>query len=119
MAKVASNLVQAAGNVLKAASTTINVGSQLVLDSSELLNNSIGSAPAVTKALLQSPFAAAKGYIMESEGVSEQEAEERAYKYLKQELSRTITDAGEGSGKLLADLFKEEQPAADVVGTKH
>ena len=111
MANAISNLVQASKSLINAASSTVNVSCQVVADSAELLNKSIHHAPGVVKATIQLPMAASKGYIMESEGVSAEEAEERAYKYVRQELSRTIQEAGEGSGKLLADLFKDE-PAA-------
>ena len=68
--------------------------------------------PSVVKALLSVPFAAAKGYIMEADGVTAEVAEARAYKYLKQDLSVTIEQVGVGSGKLLADLLKDDD--ADV-----
>lgn len=104
------DITKATGNTINAATSTINVGAQMVADGTELLNKSIVSTPDVLKALLQSPFAAAKGYIMEAEGVSADVAEERAYKYVNQELSLTITEAGEGAGKLLAELLEEDEP---------
>ncbi len=108
MSKSIHNVVRASKNIIHAATSTINVGAQMVADGTELLNNSVVETPQVLKALLSSPFAAAKGYIMASEDVSEHDAEERAYRYVRQELSRTITDVGVGSGKLLADLLKED-----------
>lgn len=106
--KSVNNIVKASKNVVHAATSTINVGAQMIADGTELLNSSVVETPQVMRALLSSPFAAAKGYIMESEDVSEEIAEARAYKYVNQELSRTITEAGEGAGKLLADLLKED-----------
>jgi hypothetical protein len=103
-----NNVVKASKNIIHAATSTINVGAKMVADGTELLNASIVETPQVCKALLASPFAAAKGYIMESEGVSEEIAEARAYRYIKQELSRTIEEVGVGSGKLLADMLKED-----------
>lgn len=108
MSKSINNVVTASKNVIHAATSTIQVGSQLVADGTSLLNKSVVSTPDVVGALLTAPFAAAKGYIMEAEGVSADVAEERAYRYVNQELSRTITDAGEGAGKLLADILKED-----------
>ena len=108
MAKAINNIVTASKNVINAATNTINVGCQVIADSTELLNAGISDTPAVCRALLQSPCAAAKGYIMEAEGVDAKEAEARAYRYVRQELSRTITEAGEGSGKLLAALLADE-----------
>ena len=118
MSKSINNLVQASKNIINAATSTINVGCQVINDSSELLNNSVSSTPAVVQALLKTPFASAKGYIMEAEGVSADVAEERAYKYLNQELSRTIEEAGEGTGKLLADLLKEDLDDEDKASKK-
>jgi len=108
MANAIVNLIQASKSLVNAASSTVNVSCQVVADGAELLNKSIHHAPGVIKATVELPMAAAKGYIMEAEGASAEEAEERAYKYVRQELSRTIQEAGEGSGKLLADLFKDE-----------
>ena len=113
--KTINNLVQATKNVVNAASTTISVGAQLVVDGTELLNASVVETPQVAKALLATPFAATKGFIMEAEGVSEEVAEARAYKYLRQELSHTIQEVGVGSGKLLADLLKEDEADASTV----
>ena len=112
MSKSLNNVVRAVKNITHAATSTISVGAQMVADGTELLNNSVVETPAVMKALLASPCAAAKGYIMEAEGVSADVAEARAYKYVRQELSRTITDLGEGSGKLLADLLAEDDDDA-------
>ena len=118
MAKAINNVVTASKNLINIAGSTVQVGSEVVVDGSELLNSTVKSAPAVVKALLASPFAAAKGYIMEAEGVSEEEAEERAYKYARQDLSRTIEDAGTGAGKLLAELLKEDLDGVDNVTTE-
>lgn len=118
MAKSIQNVVRASKNVVNAATSTIDVGAQMVADGTELLNSSVVETPQVLKALLQAPFAAAKGYIMEAEDVSESEAEERAYKYVNQELSHTITEAGEGAGALLASLLKDDLDDVDDVKAK-
>jgi len=118
MSKSINNVVRASKNIINAATSTISVGAQMVADGTELLNASVVEAPQVMKALLSSPFAAAKGYIMESEGVSEEIAEARAYRYIKQELSVTIEEVGVGSGKLLADLLKEEDDDVVVASKK-
>jgi len=114
MSRSISNVVQASKNIVNAATSTISVGAQMVADGTELLSKSVVETPQVLKALLATPFAAAKGYIMESEGVSSDVAEERAYRFVRQELSRTITDVGVGSGKLLADLLKEDDLDAGI-----
>lgn len=91
---------------------------KVTADTAEYTNKSIGATPAVIKAILQAPFAAAKGYIMEAEGVESEEAELRAYRYVKQDLSTTIEEAGEGAGKLLAELLKEDLDSVPVVDKK-
>ena len=118
MTNSVNNVVRATKNIVYAASSLIDVSAQLVADGTELLNSGITEAPQVTKALLASPFAAAKGYIMESEGVSEEQAEERAYRYLKQQLSVTIEEVGVGSGKLLAIMMKDDDEDVGTVNTK-
>jgi len=108
MSNSINNVVQAVKNCTHAATSTISVGAKMVADGTELLNHSVVETPQVMKALLSSPFAAAKGYIMESEQVTAEVAEARAYRYVRQELSRTITEVSEGSGRLLVDLLKED-----------
>ena len=113
--KAINNLVQATKNTVNATAQTLSVSTQLVADGTGLINKSVGATPLVIKAILLTPFAAAKGYIMEAEGVDAPEAEARAYKYVQQELARTIEEVGVGSGKLLADLLKEEDLEVAVV----
>ena len=84
----------------------------MAADGLGVVEKGVKHTPSVVKALLSVPFAAAKGYIMESDGVTAEVAEARAYKYLKQDLSATIEEVGVGSGKLLADLLKDDD--ADV-----
>ena len=118
MSNSIQNVVQASKNIINAATSTISVGAQMVADGTELLNNAVVETPQVMKALLAAPFAAAQGYIMEAEGVDSAEAEARAYRFVRQELSRTITEAGVGSGKVLANLLKEDNLDDVVVDGK-
>ena len=118
MSNSINNIVRASKNIINAATSTISVGAQMVADGTELLNASVVETPQVCKALLSSPFAAAKGYIMESEGVTADVAEARAYLYIRQELSTTIEQVGVGSGKLLADLLKDEDDDVVVASKK-
>jgi hypothetical protein len=90
---------------------------KLAADGTGLIDSGARATPAVLKALLSLPFATAKGYIMEAEGVTEQVAEARAYHYIKQDLATTIEEVGVGSGKLLADLLKEDDLEVAVVDT--
>ena len=110
--KAINNVVHASKNIINAATSTVSVSAQMVADGTELLNDSVTQTPLVLKALLTAPFAAAKGYIMESEGVGEAQAEARAYRFIKQSLSVTIEEVGVGSGKLLADLLRDEEDNA-------
>lgn len=113
-----NNVVQAVKNVINTVGNSIEVSSTLIADGTGVINKTVSSTPVVLQALLTAPFAAAKGYIMESEGVSEDEAEQRAYRFIRQNLSVTITEAGVGSGKLLADLLKEEDLDVAVDNSK-
>ena len=118
MSKSINNVVKASKNLINAGASTISVGAQLVADGSELLNNSVGQTPAVLSALLTTPFAAAKGYIMESEGVTAEVAEARAYRFIRQDLARTITEGSEGAGKLMVSLFDDDDERVSTVDTK-
>lgn len=118
MSNSINNVVRASKNIINAATSTISVGAQMVADGTELLNASVVQTPQVLKALLSTPFAAAKGYIMESEGVTAEVAEARAYLYIRQELAVTIEQVGVGSGKLLADLMAEDDDDVVVGSTK-
>ena len=103
------NIKKAVGNTVSAATGIVTVGTEVVADGSGLISNSIGAAPAVLKALLSTPFTAAKGYLMEAEDMTAQEAEAVAFHYIEQDVATTITEAGEGAGKLVAKLFDEDE----------
>lgn len=108
---VKSNVKSIVSNTID---TPLSLGStalQLTADGANVVNKAASATPAVINAILKAPFNAAKGYIMEAEGVSEEVAAKRAYKYVEQDVATTIADAGEGAGKLLAELLKEEAPA--------
>lgn len=112
------NIKRSVGNTLNAATGAVAVTTEVIADASELLANSISQTPAVLKALLHSPFSAAKGYLMEAEGLSEQEAEAVAFHYLNQDLSTTIREGSEGVGKLTAALFEDDDSDDYVDDTK-
>ena len=92
---------------MSAATGAVATTTELLADSTELLSHGVQATPAVLKALLTVPFAAAKGYLMEAEGMNAEEAELAAYRYIKQDVALTITEASEGAGKLVADMFSE------------
>ena len=103
------NIKKAVGSTVSAATGVVAVGTEVVADSSSLISNSIGATPAVLKALLLSPFSAAKGYLMEAEDLTAEQAEAVAFKYLEQDVATTIQEASEGSGKLIAQLLDEDE----------
>jgi hypothetical protein len=107
------NVVQASKNTVGAAANSVSVVAQMTADGTALINTGVGSAPGIIKSLLTLPFAATKGYLVQ-EGVDEAQAEAQAYRYVRQPLARTITQIGEGSGKLLSDLLKEDNLDAAV-----
>lgn len=112
------NIKKSVSNTVGAATSVVSVTTEMVADVSGLLSNSIGATPAVLRALLASPFSAAKGYLMEAEGLSEQEAERAAFKYLEQNLALTIAQGGEGAGKLLAQLLADDEAQVDTADKK-
>jgi hypothetical protein len=103
-----NNIKKSITNTISAATSVVSVSTELMADTSLYISKSIGATPTVLKELAKTPFSAGKGYLMESEGISAEDAEKRAFKYINQEVSVTIREGGEGAGKLLADLFKEE-----------
>jgi len=108
MGQSINNLKNATVNTFTAATTTIAVSAKLLADTTSVLNKSIAASPEVAKTVLRSPFDATTGYLMESEGIDEASAKKRAYKYLDQDVSRTIEEMNMGAGKLFAELLKDE-----------
>ena len=108
------NIKKSISNTFGAVTQVVSVSTELLADTSLFISNSIGATPNVLKSMTQTPFTAARGYIMESEGISKEDAHKRAFKYIDQDVATTIVELSEGSGKLLADLFKEE---ADPITT--
>ena len=103
------NIKKSVGKTVAAVTGTVAVSTEVVADTSGLVANSIASTPAVLKALLVSPFSAAKGYLMEAEGLSEKEARARAFHILEQDVAVTVEKAGEGAGKAIAMLLEEDE----------
>ncbi len=101
------NITKSVSNTASAATGVVALAADLLIDGTDLVSNGVHATPAVLKALLSAPFAAAKGYLMEAEGMSADEAELAAYRYIKQDVSLTITEVSEGAGKLVAGLFDE------------
>lgn len=101
------NVVKACKDLVGAGINIVGATAQVAADGAELVKDSIGEAVPVGKAVLSLPFAATEGYLVQ-EGLSQEEAHTCAYRFVKQPLSVTIVAAGVGSGKLLADLLKED-----------
>ncbi len=108
MAKVINNIKKSVSNTVGAAASTVAVSSQVLADSTGMITSTVEATPAVLKALLQAPFAAAKGYLQEAEGLTAEEAEARAYLFLRQKADQTVTDGAEAIGGFLADMFKDD-----------
>ncbi len=101
------NVVRAAKNTINSLTSTVDVGCQLVADGTGLVNKGISAAPRCGLQVLLIPFSLAKGMLIQN-GVSEEEADSRAYKYVRQDLSRTIEEVSVGTGKALAELLKDD-----------
>lgn len=80
----------------------------LVADTMGVANAAIGATPKVAKSLVKSPFDAGVGFIMENEGVAEDVAKKRAYKYVDQDVTITIEETGKAAGKAIALLWKDD-----------
>ena len=112
------NVKKSVSNTLSATTGVVATSAELLADTTGLLSSSIAATPAVLKALLSTPFTAAKGYLMEAEGLTEVQAEKVAYHYIKQDVATTITEAGEGAGKLAAQLFEEDADEETITTTE-
>ena len=103
-----TNVVKATKNTISATINTVGLGAQLLADGTELINASIGQAKPTTKAILALPFSTTKGYLIQ-EGATEEEADAKAYQFIRQDVAVTIEAVGVGSGKLLSELLKEDE----------
>lgn len=117
MSQNIKNIKKSVSNTVSAITGTVAVSTEVVADASGLLANSIASTPAVLKALLSTPFAAAKGYLMEAEGLTEEQARAAAYVYLEQDFALTVEQAGTGAGRMVAKLFEELSDDDDTADT--
>lgn len=108
------NIKKAVGSTVSAATGIVAVGTEVVADTSSLISNSISATPSVFKALLMTPFSAAKGYLMQAEELTAEQAEAVAFKYITQDVTTTIQKASEGSGKLIAQLFEEDEDPINI-----
>lgn len=105
------NVTKATSNTIKAATSTVAVAAELMADTTGVVASSIAHTPVVLKALLEAPFAAAKGYLMEAEQLSAEDAEAKAYHYIRQSVAETVTESSEALGSLMADLLKDDDNA--------
>lgn len=101
------NIARAATSTIGAATSTVAVSGELVADGAELVQTTVKATPAILKALLQLPFAAGVGYLMEAEGLTEAEAHIVAYHYVNQPVAKTIEEAGQAAGKLVAKMAED------------
>jgi len=105
MSNIKHNLKSTISNLLEAASSVLEVSSELVVDASSLTVTAVQQVRPVTKELLQAPLSAHKGYLVE-QGVSEEEAEARAFAVLDRDLASAVRSGAEGTGAALASLLE-------------
>ncbi|MFK5984811.1 MAG: hypothetical protein QM479_05245 [Pseudomonadota bacterium] len=103
------NIKKSVSNIITAAVTTVSVVTELAADTTSLAAKAIAATPKIGKATLLLPFSASEGYLMEADNMSAEEAEEAAFKYVKQEVATTIDQAGESAGKLVAMMFEDDE----------
>mgnify|MGYP000610130852 FL=1 len=112
-----NNIKKAIGNTFTAATTIIAVSTEVLADTSGFIAGSIASTPAVIKETLRTPFNATEGYLV-AEGMDESEAKAIANKYLEQDASTTIAQAGRGAGSLVAAMFADIDEDDNKADTK-
>jgi len=100
--------VKASKDLVAASISIVGVTAEVAAMGAGLLKDSISEVVPCAKALATSPLAATEGYLVQ-EGMDTAEAHAKAYRYVNQPLSVTITEVGVGSGKLLSDLLKDEE----------
>jgi hypothetical protein len=103
--------VTATKDLFGATLSIASVSVTLVAKGAKGVRNSVDQLVPTGEAILKLPFAATEGYLTQ-EGMDAAEAHDRAYRFVNQPLSVTIEAVGVGSGKLLADLLKEEDTDA-------
>lgn len=108
MGQVKSNLTTTFRSTFTAATEILVVASTLTADTAKFAANSVGSIPGVIKSTASIPFSTAEGYIMDDQKISREEAHAKAFKYVNQPLSNTITEASFETGKLVSQLLREE-----------
>ena len=103
MKSVKHNVKKSISNLFGAASAIIEVSSELVVDATELSVTAVRQVRPVTKEILQSPMSAGEGYLIE-QGVSPEEAHQRAFAVLDKDLASAVRAGAVGSGAALAAL---------------
>jgi hypothetical protein len=67
------------------------------------------------------PLSATSGYIQQEEGLTKEEADRKAYRYVEMETKDSIRELSEGLGKLASDIFADEEDDlfAEDLAKKH
>ena len=102
---VKTNLKKTFNNLMGAMSATLEVSSELIADGTGLAVSAVRQIKPVGKELLQSPLSAHKGYLVE-QGVSEDEAQARAFGVLDKSMSDAIKSGSEAAGAMVASLLE-------------
>ncbi len=74
----------------------------------------VASTPGALVEVVQLPFSASVGYLMESNGLSEEEATAVAYRVVNAPIRESIKKVGQGSGKLIAQLMEDDADEANA-----
>lgn len=111
------NIKSSIGNIISAATGAVAATTTLAADITGAAAAAVTATPEVGKALLMTPFSAAEGYIMETDGLSQEEAKAIAERYISQPASVTVAQAARASGKLAAALFADEPTNDDNANT--
>ena len=98
------NIKRSIVNIITATASTASVLTQVLADGTEVGAKSIASSPAVLKELMQVPFSATEGVLID-QGMDEDKAHKKAYKYVNQDVATSIREGSVGSGKMLNKLW--------------
>ena len=109
MSKAVKNLTKSVSNTINASTELVNVSTEVLANTTGCLSSGIKATPSVLKELVLIPFSATSGYIQQEEGLTKEEADRKAYRYVEMETKDSIRELSEGLGKLASDIFADDE----------
>jgi len=106
------NIKEAVGSTVSATTGTVAVSTKLIADGLQLLAKGVVATPEVAKELLASPFTAGEGYYV-ADGVDPQEAHDKAFRIVEQEVSVTVRQIALLGGAGIHTLLEDDDDTDD------